>query len=286
MVKLNTYLNFAGNTKEAFDFYKSVFGGEFTSVVRFKDMPIEGVNISKKDENKIMHISLPIGKDTVLMATDTLDSLGQKLRQGNNVYISIHPESKEEADRIFNALCAGGTVEMQMADQTWGDYFGSLKDKFGVQWMINYSYSKNQQGDTTMAKTITVESIINASVEKVWRMWTEPKHIVNWAFASDDWEAPVAENDVRVGGKFKTVMATKDKSRSFDFTGKYTAVIINERIEYVIDDGRKVSVRFESLNGNTKVTETFEIEKVNSESLQRDGWQAILDNFKKYTEVS
>ena len=142
MTKLNTYLNFAGNTEEAFGFYRSVFGGDFTSVVRFKDMPMEGVKIPKKDENKIMHIGLPIGKDDVLMASDTLESLGQALTQGNNVYISVHPETKEEADRIFKALSAGGTIEMPIADQPWGDYWGSFRDKFGVLWMVNYSYPK------------------------------------------------------------------------------------------------------------------------------------------------
>lgn len=138
MTKLNVYLNFAGNTEEAFNFYKSVFGGEFASVVRFKDMPMEGASIAKEDENKIMHIGLPIGEDQVLMATDTLASMGQELTQGNNAHISIHPDSKEEADRIFNALSAGGNVEMPIADQPWGDYYGSFKDKFGVQWMVNY----------------------------------------------------------------------------------------------------------------------------------------------------
>ncbi|MHB9029329.1 MAG: VOC family protein [Candidatus Latescibacterota bacterium] len=142
MTKLNAYLNFAGNAEEAVIFYKSVFGGEFTSVVRFKDMPMEGVNIPKADENKIMHIALPVGKDDLLMASDTLESLGQKLVQGNNVYLSVHPESKEEADRIFKALSAGGAMEMPIADQPWGDYFGSFKDKFGVLWMVNYSYPK------------------------------------------------------------------------------------------------------------------------------------------------
>jgi len=142
MTKLNIYLNFAGNTEEAFNFYKSVFGGEFTSVVRFKDMPMEGVNIPKKDQNKIMHIGLPIAKDDLLMASDSLESLGQKLTQGNNVYISVHPESKGEADRIFKALSAGGTIEMPIADQPWGDYYGSFRDKFGVLWMVNYSYPK------------------------------------------------------------------------------------------------------------------------------------------------
>ncbi|MBP1768461.1 MAG: binding 3-demethylubiquinone-9 3-methyltransferase domain protein, partial [Candidatus Aminicenantes bacterium] len=111
MTKLNTYLNFAGNTEEAFAFYKSVFGGEFSALVRFKDMPMEGVKIPKADEAGIMHIALPVGKSDVLMASDSLESLGQKLIQGNNVYLSIHPESKEEADRIFKALSSGGQIE-------------------------------------------------------------------------------------------------------------------------------------------------------------------------------
>lgn len=144
-MQLHTYLNFAGNTEEAFNFYKSVFGGEFSgAIVRFKDMPMEGVKISKEDGNKIMHIGLKVG-DSWLMGTDTLASLGQKLHQGNSVYISIAPDSKEEADRLFTALSAGGKIEMPIADQVWGDYYGSFTDKFGVQWMINYSDPKKNK---------------------------------------------------------------------------------------------------------------------------------------------
>lgn len=143
MTKINIYLDFPGNAEEAFNFYKSIFGGEFSSLVRFKDMPMEGVNIPKEDEDKIMHISLPIGND-VLMATDAPESMGFKVNFGNNVYISVHPDSKEEADRIYKALSAGGTIEMSIADQPWGDYFGSFKDKFGVRWMVNYHYPKDK----------------------------------------------------------------------------------------------------------------------------------------------
>jgi PhnB protein len=144
MKKLNVYLNFAGNAEEAFVFYRSIFGGEFSAVVRFKDMPMEGVKIPRGDEDKIMHIALPIGKDDILMASDALESMGQRLAQGNNVYISVHPDTKEEAGRIFGALSPGGTIEMAIADQPWGDYYGSLKDKFGVLWMVNYSYPKTK----------------------------------------------------------------------------------------------------------------------------------------------
>lgn len=139
MTRLHSYLNFQGNAEEAFTFYKSVFGDEFSSLVRFRDLPMEGVSIPEDDQDKIMHIALPIGEDDILMASDALPSLGQELVQGNNVYVSVHPSSKEEADRIFSALSDGGEIEMPIAEQVWGDYYGSLKDRFGVWWMVNYS---------------------------------------------------------------------------------------------------------------------------------------------------
>lgn len=138
MTKVNTYLNFGGNAEQAFNFYKSIFGGEFSSLIRFKDMPMEGVELSAEDQEKIMHISLPIGSD-VLMASDAPESLGYKVNFGNHSYISIHPESKQEADRLFDALSKDGEVEMAISDQAWGDYWGSFTDKFGVGWMVSYS---------------------------------------------------------------------------------------------------------------------------------------------------
>ncbi len=133
---------------------------------------------------------------------------------------------------------------------------------------------------------ITVETIVKAPLDKVWASWTEPQHIVGWAFASDDWEAPSAENDLRTDGRFKTNMAAKDKSVGFDFTGTYTKVKEKELIEYVMDgeDRRHVKVTFEETSEGIKVTETFDPENENSEELQRGGWQAILNNFKKYVE--
>lgn len=137
-MRLHAYLNFAGNAREAFDFYRLVFGGEFFSLVRFGDFPMEGVSIAKDDEEKVMHVALPIGEDSMLMASDVLESLGHRLVQGNNVYVSLHPDSREEADRIFTALSEGAEIEMPIADQAWGDYYGALRDRFGVQWMVNY----------------------------------------------------------------------------------------------------------------------------------------------------
>lgn len=135
-----------------------------------------------------------------------------------------------------------------------------------------------------MAKAITIETIVNAPVAHVWKCWNEPQHIVKWAFASDDWEAPSSTNDLRVGGTFVTVMAAKDGSAKFDFSGVYSVVTPHEVIEYVMADGRKVSTRFTSMGNKTKIVETFDMENENPEDMQRAGWQSILNNFKKYAE--
>jgi uncharacterized protein YndB with AHSA1/START domain len=131
---------------------------------------------------------------------------------------------------------------------------------------------------------ITVQALVNAPIKKVWESWSEPKHITKWCQASADWHAPYAENDLRTGGRFKTTMAARDGSVSFDFEGTYSRVEPNTLIEYAIADGRKVRITFEQSGNKTKVTETFEAEGDNSIEMQRGGWQAILDNFKTYTE--
>ena len=140
--------------------------------------------------------------------------------------------------------------------------------------------------ETTGKTAIMVETTIKAPIEKVWKYWTEPKHITQWYNASDDWHAPNAENDLRMGGKFKTAMAAKDGSAAFDFEGVYTNIREHALIEYTIGDGRKVKIAFSSQGDKTEVIETFETENINSEEMQRSGWQAILDNFKKYTEAN
>ena len=138
MVTINPYLNFAGNTEEAFNFYKTVFGGEFQMVSRFKDTPEAG-KMSEDDKNKLMHISFPIGNRNILMGTDALESQGWKLTFGNNFSLSVETESKAEADKIFKGLSAGGKVTMSQADTFWGSYFGMVNDKFGIQWMVGYT---------------------------------------------------------------------------------------------------------------------------------------------------
>ncbi len=140
--------------------------------------------------------------------------------------------------------------------------------------------------ETMTNNAITVEATINAPVEKVWKYWNEPQHITKWCAASDDWHAPFAENDLRTDGTFKTTMAAKDGSFSFDFGGIYTNVEKHKRIEYTMGDGRKVKIVFISDGNKTKVTETFDPESENPVEMQRGGWQAILDNFKKHTETN
>jgi uncharacterized protein YndB with AHSA1/START domain len=139
--------------------------------------------------------------------------------------------------------------------------------------------------ETTSRTSITVESLIKAPVEKVWSYWFEPKHIMQWCAASDDWHAPAAENDLRTGGKFSTTMAAKDGSFSFEFGGVYTNVVTNKLAEYEMSDGRRVKIIFEAQGQETKVIETFDAEDQNPIEMQRGGWQAILDNMKKYTET-
>ena len=138
MVTINPYLNFPGNTEEAFNFYKSVFGGDFVGLTRFKDTP-EGAKLSADEKVKLMHISLPVGTSSVLMATDALDSMGHKISFGNNFHLSVEAESKEEADKIFKRLSDGGKVTMAQADTFWDSYFGMVNDKFGVQWMVSFT---------------------------------------------------------------------------------------------------------------------------------------------------
>lgn len=133
-------------------------------------------------------------------------------------------------------------------------------------------------------KVITIESTINAPVKKVWEYWTKPEHITKWNYASDDWHSPWAKNDLRVGGRISARMEAKDGSMGFEFGGIYDDVRENEYIEYTLDDSRKVKTTFTSQGNSTKVVESFEAESSNPIELQRGGWQAILDNFKKYTE--
>jgi PhnB protein len=142
MATLNTWINFNGNAEEAFTFYKSVFGGEFTKVVRFKDIASEEFPVAEKEKNKIMHIALPIGTDAMLIANDVPEGMGRVNENENRSKILVGTESKEEADRLFHGLSAGGEVEGSMGDSPWGTYAGMFRDKYGIEWIIEFSLTK------------------------------------------------------------------------------------------------------------------------------------------------
>jgi PhnB protein len=139
MAKINTWINFNGNAEEAFSFYKSVFGGEFTKVIRFKDISSAEYPVPEKEENKIMYIALPIGTGTMLIANDVPEIMGQVNERENRSKIQISSETKEEADRLFAGLSAGGEVEGLMGDSPWGSYAGMFRDKYGIEWIIEFS---------------------------------------------------------------------------------------------------------------------------------------------------
>ena len=142
MATINPWINFNGNAEEAFTFYKSVFGGEFSKVVRFKDIASAQFPVAEKEENKIMYIALPIGTTTMLIANDVLEVMGRVNENENRSKILVSTESKEEADRLFHGLSAGGEVEGPIGDSPWGSYAGMFRDKYGIEWIIEFSFNK------------------------------------------------------------------------------------------------------------------------------------------------
>ena len=145
MATINPHINFNGNAEEAFTFYKSVFGGEFAKIIRFKDLASPEFKVAEKEENKIMHIALSIGKCNMLMGNDVPEFMGKTNENENRSKIAITAESKEEADKLFKGLSAGGQIEMPIADSLWGSYFGAFRDKYGIEWMVDFDPNDNGQ---------------------------------------------------------------------------------------------------------------------------------------------
>ena len=143
MATINPHINFNGNAEEAFTFYKSVFGGEFAKIIRFKDLSGPEFPVPEKEANKIMHIALPIGKENFLMANDVPESMGRTNENENRSKIYINAESRAEADKLFNGLSAGGQIEGPIGDSPWGSYFGCFRDKYGIEWIINFDPRDN-----------------------------------------------------------------------------------------------------------------------------------------------
>lgn len=142
MISANPYLNFQGNTEQAFQFYRTVFGGEFVSLIRFRDFPGNTMGVAEAELDKIAHIALPLGPHNLIMATDAVSSWGRPFHRGNHSYISLEVESATEGERIFNGLSQGGTVEMPLQATEWAERYGVCIDRFGVQWMVNFTGGK------------------------------------------------------------------------------------------------------------------------------------------------
>ena len=206
-------------------------------------------------------------------------------KKSTEVLINIDAQSRKEVDEMAQrVLKAGGKIYAEPAEsQGWMYGFG-FEDLDGHRWnMLYMDVSKmphNQKPATTVA------TFVKAPVDKVWESFTSPEHIVHWNHASDDWECPHAENDLRIGGRFLSRMAAKDGTSAFDFSGMYFKVDKERELSYTLDDGRVVSVTLVENEGGVKLTVTFELEEENSEELQKKGWQAILDNFRKYAETN
>lgn len=250
-------------------------------------------------EGTVKHAQFSLCGQTFMIMDNPMD---EAYTFNEGLSFVVHCDTQDEVDFFWEKLIADGGEPSQC---------GWLKDKFGVSWQIipealprlltHPDPATAQRAMTAMLQMqkieiaklteapeaptpITVEATVQAPVEKVWHLWTEAEHIKNWNNASDDWHTPHAVNDLRAGGKFVFTMAAKDGSFSFDFEGVYDVVSEHQRIGYTIADGRKVEVLFLENERGTHIVETFDAENIHSREMQRAGWQAILDNFKKYAE--
>ena len=283
-----------GRGEEAVRFYTNLFGhSDITGILHYgagEEGPV----------GTVKHAQFSLEGQTFMIMDNPTD---QTFTFNEAASFVVHCTTQGEVDFFWEKLTANGGEESQC---------GWLKDKFGVSWQIipealprlladpdpaiaqHAMMAMMQMRKIEIAKlnlnpnaekpAITIEATVSASMEKVWRLWTEAAHVQNWNNASDDWHTPKAVNDLRQGGSFVYTMAAKDGSFSFDFGGIYDEVLENQRIAYTIADGRKVSVTFEPTGTGIHIVETFEAENIHSLDMQRAGWQAILDNFKKYAE--
>ena len=285
-----------GKAEDAIHFYTSVFENSCVHLLakyeEGDDDPAVGT---------VKHAQFQLN-GSIFMAMDS--SFAHDFSFNEAISFVVHCETQQEVDYFWEKLTAEGGEEMMCA---W------LKDRYGVVWQIvpdelirllsdpdpgraqraagammqmrKIDIEKIRQAANDESQTvITVQTTVKAPIEKVWEMWTQPEHITNWNFATNEWHSPRAENDLRTGGKFSYRMETKDGNMGFDFGGVYTAINEHKKLEYTIDDGRQVQVHFNEVDGGTFVMENFEAENSNPIEIQKMGWQAILDSFKNYVE--
>ncbi len=233
MARTSTYLNFGRETESAFLFYQSIFGGEFLGGIhRFSGMPMPpgAPTLNPEDAKLIMHIELAITGGHVLMGTDSPASMGFHVNFGNNTHINLEPDTRAETERLFHALSEGGTVLMGLQDMFWGAYFGSCKDKFGVQWMLNFTEKNKELSIPSVDPKLdlVLEKFVDVPVEKVWKAWTQPDILVKW-FTPDPWKTTSCKMELRAGGIFHTIMQSPEGD-SFPNTGCFLEVIENRKL--------------------------------------------------------
>ena len=270
-MRIQPYINFNGNCQEAVEFYCRVFNLEKPQIMFIPNMP-----------NLVMHTNINI-KGNILMFSDAMPQ--NPVNVGNNITLTIVSDDMDEIKEYFSKLAIGGTVIMELQQTFWSKYYGYLKDKYGIMWQLSHESSQTEEQEQKQEKVkITVETTVAVPVETAWEYWTTPKHIVNWNNASDDWGTSFAENILEVGGEFCYTMEANDGSFGFDFSGIYTEVVQYEKIAYNLGDVRKVTVDFIKEGSNTRIVEIFDAETQNPIEMQQKGWQAILDNYKRYVE--
>lgn len=285
-----------GRGEEAVHFYTSLF----------PDASLDGLSHYKAGgagpEGSLEHAQFRLFGQTFMAMDNPMAEPQFSFNEA--VSFVVHCADQQEVDFFWEKLTADGGEESMC---------GWLKDKFGVSWQIvpdvlprllsdpdpavarramsammqmrKIEIDKLTAEPTAPAAPITIETTVNAPVGKVWQRWTEPAHVQAWNNASDDWYTPRAENDLRAGGRFTYTMASRDGANRFDFSGIYDEVVENRRLAYTLDDGRKVSIHFHEQGDQTHIVETFDPENINPTDMQRAGWQAILDNFRKYAEA-
>ncbi len=283
-----------GRAEEALRFYTELFA----------DASVDGVQHYAAGEEgpagTVKHAQFRLNGQTFMVMDNPTD---EAYTFNEAVSFVVNCDTQQEVDFFWDKLTADGGQESQC---------GWLKDKFGLSWQIIPEALPRllRDPDPAVAKramdamlrmrkieiaqlsevpgeaktAITVETTVQAPVEKVWHLWTAAEHIRQWNNASADWHTPKAENDLRTGGRFVFTMAARDGSVEFDFGGTYEEVLDHQRIAYTLEDDRRVTVQFEARDGGTRIVETFDPESTNTPELQRTGWQAILDNFKRYAE--
>lgn len=282
--KITPFLWFDHQAEEAANFYTSIF-------------PDSKINSIARNGDSVMVVSFTLDGVTF----NALNG-GPINRFTDAVSFVVHCKDQQEVDYYWEKLASEGGAE---------NVCGWLHDKYGLAWQIVPDALFEMLSDPTRAQRtmasvmqmkkiviadlgkvaekpepVNIKTIVSLPVEKVWKYWSEPEHITRWNQASDDWHCPKAANDLRRGGSFSATMAAKDGSFSFDFGGVYDEVVLHKLIAYTMGDGRQVCVTFESKGDQTVITEVFDPEMQNPREMQQNGWQAILDNFKKYAETA